>query len=131
MIDGVAEYLPFSNYRLDFAIMVTTICFVANAEMSIKEAYRVLKTGRHLIIGLIDKESLLGKLYRMNKDKCVFYKAAKFYSVGELLTLLGQAEFKDFRFTQTIFHYLSEIKETEPMREGHGEGSFVFIGAVK
>ena len=56
MIDGVAGYLPFSNYRLDFAIMVTTICFVANAEMSIKEAYRVLKTGRHLRSGLSTKK---------------------------------------------------------------------------
>lgn len=131
VIDGVAESLPFANARFDFVIMVTTICFVDNAEVVIKEAYRVLKTGGHLIIGLIDKESPLGKLYQMNKDKSVFYKHAKFYSVGELLTLCEQAGFKDFRFTQTIFHHLAEIKEIEPVKEGHGEGSFVVIKAVK
>jgi SAM-dependent methyltransferase len=84
VIDGVAESLPFTNARFDFALMVTTICFVDNAEMAIKKAYRVLKTGGYLIIGLIDKESPL-----------------------------------------------TEIKEIEPAKEGHGEGSLAVIRAVK
>ncbi|MGB9636357.1 MAG: class I SAM-dependent methyltransferase [Thermoplasmata archaeon] len=131
VVDGVAESLPFASAQFDFAIMVTTICFVDNAEVAIKEAYRVLKSGGYLIIGLIDKESPLGKLYQMNKDKSVFYKHAKFYSVGELVTLLEQAGFKDFRLTQTIFHHPAEIKEIEPVKEGHGEGLFVVVRAVK
>ncbi|MFZ5996999.1 MAG: class I SAM-dependent methyltransferase [Nitrospirota bacterium] len=131
VVDGVAESLPFADARFDFAVMVTTICFVDNVEAALKEAYRVLRPEGCLLIGIIDKESPLGTLYQMHKNKSVFYAPATFYSVGELIVLLEQAEFKDFRFTQTIFHPLAEIKEVEPVKEGYGEGSFVVIKGVK
>jgi ubiquinone/menaquinone biosynthesis C-methylase UbiE len=130
-IDGVAEALPFSDSAFDCALMVTTICFLDDIEVAFKEAYRVLKPSGSLIIGFIDKDSTIGRLYQQKKDRSVFYRAATFYSVEEVIAYLRNAGFRNLLFTQTIFRPLSEIKDIEPFREGYGKGSFVVVKAMK
>jgi len=65
------------------------------------------------------------------KKKSVFYGIATFYTVAEIVLILKKVGFKNFNFTQTIFHSLSKIKAIEPIKEGYGEGSFVTIKALK
>ncbi|MFX1533689.1 MAG: class I SAM-dependent methyltransferase [Promethearchaeota archaeon] len=129
-IDGVAENLPFDDSQFSFVLMVTTICFLDNIQTAFKEANRVLKTGGCLIVGFIDKESPIGKLYQQHKNESPFYKVATFYSVDEIIFHLNEAGFKKFNITQTIFHNLTEIKAVEPIKEGYGEGSFVVVRAT-
>jgi len=131
VIDGVAEDLPFNDVQFDFALMVTTICFLDDIEAAFKEAYKILKPGGLFIIGFIDKDSPIGKLYQQHKNESVFYKVATFYSVDEVISHLKEAGFKNFNFTQTIFHNLTEIKYVEPIKEGYGEGSFVVARGSK
>ena len=131
VIDGVAERLPFDDSIFDFVLMVTTLCFVDDIEASFKEAYRVLGPGGSLIIGFIDKNSPIGKIYQQHKEESVFYAIATFYSVTEVVSYFEKAGFKDFVFVQTIFHNLTEIKDIEPIKEGYGEGSFVVVRAIK
>jgi ubiquinone/menaquinone biosynthesis C-methylase UbiE len=130
-IDGVAEALPFADLQFDFALMVTTICFLDDVEAALKEAYRVIKANGPLIIGFVDKNSPLGKSYLKHKNESVFYKTAVFYSVDEVVCHLTEAGFSDFSFAQTIFHPLKEIRGIEPIKSGYGEGSFVVIRARK
>ncbi len=131
VIDAIAEELPFKDSQFELVLMVTTICFVDNLNLTFREAYRILKLGGYLIIGFVDKDSSLGKLYQQHKEESLFYKIATFYSTKEVVYNLSRVGFKEFNFKQTIFHSLNEIKNVELAKEGYGEGSFVVIRARK
>lgn len=130
-IEGIAEDLPYEDSKFDFAMMVTTICFLDDAEKSFFEVHRILKEGGSFIVGFIDRESMIGRIYQRYKNENVFYKIATFYSVNEVLKILEKSGFHDFEFTQTIFRKLTEINSVEPVKKGHGEGSFVAVKAIK
>jgi len=131
VIDAIAEDLPFKGSQFELALMVTSICFVDNLNLAFRETYRILKPGGYLIIGFVDKDSSLGKLYQQHKENSLFYKIATFYSTREVVYNLSKVGFKEFDFRQTIFHGLNEIKNVEPVKEDYGEGSFVAIRALK
>jgi SAM-dependent methyltransferase len=130
-VPGVAENLPYEDASFDYALMVTTICFVDDPAASFREAMRVLRPRGVFLIGFIDRESPIGRMYEKHKHESVFYRPATFYSVPELEKLLLEAGFRDISYTQTIFSSLDEISEVEPARPGWGEGSFVVIRAEK
>lgn len=92
-IEGRAEKLPFNDETFEFAIMITVICFVDDPLKALKEAYRVIRKNGFLIIGIIDKNSLLGQTYEADKDASRFYSKATFYSAQEIITLAQKAGF--------------------------------------
>lgn len=128
---GTAEKLPLESQSYDFALMVTTICFVDDVNKSIEEAYRILKPGGNFIIGLVDKDSPLGKVYEQIKEQNRFYKFATFYSTEEIIQLLQQNKFENIQTIQTVFGNIEEIKHLQNFKEGYKEGGFVVINAVK
>lgn len=126
-----AENLPFDNESFDFILMVTTICFVENPIQTLKEAERVLKPNGHIILGMIDKDSPLGKLYESRKKESTFYRYANFYSVNQVTNWLRQLKYAYIKICQTIFKNPEEIMAIEPIKEGYGEGGFVVISAER
>ncbi|BAU23115.1 methyltransferase [Caldimicrobium thiodismutans] len=128
---GIAEKLPFKSEIFNVVLLVVTICFLEDPEMALKEVKRVLQPGGRIIVGFVDKDSFLGKIYLAKKEKSIFYREAKFYSVTEVKALLEKTGFKPKLFTQTIFNPLEEITEPQPVKEGYGEGGFVVISAKK
>lgn len=131
VVAGVAEDLPFADARFDFALMVTTICFVDDIDVAFREVHRVLKNAGRFIVGFIDKSSMLGRLYEKGKKENEFYRSANFYSVDDVILRLKRNGFGQFNFVQTIFHRLNEIRGIEPVVNGYGQGSFVVISAEK
>jgi SAM-dependent methyltransferase len=129
--DAVAEKLPFEAECFDYALMVTTICFVDDIMASFCEAARILKTDGSIIIGFVDRDSPLGKLYEKHKSVNVFYREATFFSTREVLVLLTKTGFTDFEAVQTVFGSLASIRTVQEHKPGHGEGGFVVIRARK
>jgi len=131
VIDAVAEDLPFPDESKDFALMVTTICFVDDMYKSFQEAHRVLKQNGHLIIGFVDKNSPIGKLYLEHRNESLFYQDAIFFGTEEIYELLQKTGFKIEETFQTVFGKLTEIKQIQETIEGFGKGGFVVIKAIK
>ena len=131
VLDGVAEKLPFDDSQFDFVLMVTTVCFVDDINKALLEAHRVLSREGMIIIGFVDRNSMVGQIYLDHQNDNVFYKEATFFSVDELVEVIDQSGFVDLTFNQTIFETLSKTTRDEPVKSGHGEGSFVVIRGRK
>jgi len=131
VMDAVAERLPYKDLQFDFVLMVSCISYFHQLHPAFKEAQRVLKNNGVLIIGFIDKNSLIGKNYELKKKESTFYKQAKFYSVERVTDEIRNAGFKDLVYTQTLFEELDLVNKMEPAISGYGDGSFVVIRAIK
>jgi ubiquinone/menaquinone biosynthesis C-methylase UbiE len=130
-IQGVAEDLPFKNAVFDYGLIVTTICFVDNPKAMLNEAHRVLKSKAPLVIGFVDRDSVLGQQYLAHQAESVFYREALFYSAPEVERLLGDTGYVDLVWGQTLSKPLKEIHEIEALSDGHGNGGFVVVRAVR
>jgi SAM-dependent methyltransferase len=130
-IQGIAEALPFKDLVFDYAIVVTTICFVNDPQKMLSETYRVLKAGAPVVIGFVDRASMLGQHYLAHQAESVFYREARFYSSLEVEKLLKDAGFIDLAWAQTLSKPLNEIQAVEPLCDGHGQGGFVVVKAIR
>jgi len=129
--DAKAENLPFDDNTFDYVLMVTTICFLEDPLQAVREIRRILLPTGKIIIGMLDKDSPLGKMYEMKKHDSTIFKYARFYAVNEVLEWLKIEGYNHVQILQTIFHNPEEITTLELIKEGHGEGLFVMISAQK
>jgi ubiquinone/menaquinone biosynthesis C-methylase UbiE len=130
-VQAIAEVLPFPDHSFDYALSVTTICFVDDAMAMLAEAYRVLKPGGDLVIGFIDRNSEIGQHYLAHQAENVFYREATFYSAAEVEQLLLETGFTTPAWVQTLSKMLDETDAIEPLRSGHGQGAFVVVKASR
>jgi ubiquinone/menaquinone biosynthesis C-methylase UbiE len=128
---GVAESLPYADHRFDFVLMNFCISYLDDINKAFREAHRVLKGDGVLVVGFIDKDSILGRQYEERKAESTFYRHAKFYSVEKVISELNRAGFKYTTTRQTLFGELDTINEFQPSKPGHGEGSYVIVRAAK
>jgi len=127
VVEGVAEDLPFTDRTFDFALLVTTICFLDDVRQGLGEAKRVVRPGGRVVVGFVDRESPLGRVYLRHQEESVFYRHATFYSTQEVRDLMEEVGLDALRATQTIFVPLEEVGREEEIREGSGDGSFVVL----
>jgi ubiquinone/menaquinone biosynthesis C-methylase UbiE len=126
---GSGEHLPFEDSVFDYAVIVVTLCFVTDPLKVLKEARRVLKKGGKLIVGIIDRDSFLGRFYQ--EKKSAFYTQADFLAAGEVTNLLKLSGFNRFSCYQTIFSLPDKMNRIEKPQKGYGKGGFVVISARK
>lgn len=126
---GVGEELSFKDSTFDYVAVIVTLCFVQDPEKVIVESARVLKPSGKLIVGIIDKESFLGKFYQQKGS--IFYGHARFFNIEEVVEMMRAAGFGDFAYYQTVFDYPDKLNTVEKALEGFGKGGFVVINAMK
>jgi len=126
---GYGEKLPFKDSTFGYIAIIITLCFVKDPLKVLRESHRVLKRRGKIIVGIIDKDSFLGKLYQEKKSK--FYKEAFFLNVKELIDLLQNTGFNNFTYYQTLFTLPHKMDSVEKPRKGFGKGGFVVISADK
>ncbi len=131
-VAGKGEELPFNEGEFDLVLMAITLSFVDNPDKVMAESRRVLKSNGKLIVGMIDRDSHLGKLYEEKKrQKHRFYKEANIYSASEVIRLIIKHGFIEIDTYQTIFNSLENTKEIEYPEKGFGKGGFVVISGKK
>ena len=84
-IQGDTMALPFPSQSFDLIVMITTLEFISEPIQALSEAFRVARQG--LILGVINKHSLLGWRYRQ-KDGPI-WSVAKLYTPRELIRLVS------------------------------------------
>lgn len=131
MCQALGEALPFADGQFDVVLIVTVICFVADASLLLQEARRVLKNSGRLVLGFIDRTSALGRLYETRQATDTFYRQARFHSATDVAGLVRQAGFLGIRFRQTILGLPGEGQCAQRVIPGHGEGAFVVLSAHK
>ncbi len=131
VVQAIAEALPFADSRFDRALCVTTLCFVDDAGVMLRETRRVLKPGGVLVIGLIDRTSDLGRRYRAHQAESLFYREATLFSAAEVERLLLDTGFIEPVWVQTLSKAPEEMDEMEPLRAGTGRGAFVVVRAKR
>jgi ubiquinone/menaquinone biosynthesis C-methylase UbiE len=128
VINSKAEKLPFHSLSFDYAVMITTDCFLDNISKAFTEAHCIIKKNGFFIVAMIDKDSELGKQYEAKKTTSIWYKDAHFHSVHEITDQLQQAGFTNFEYWQTLFTNKEELTNPLP---GFGKGGFVVIRSQK
>jgi SAM-dependent methyltransferase len=102
VVNITAEEMNFEE-EFDFALIVTTICFVKDPLKTLQNTYKALKKGGFVLVAFVDLNSPLGKLYEKNKEKSKFYKEATFFTKDDIIKLLKKVGFKDFECVENLY----------------------------
>lgn len=124
---GSGEDLPFADHFFDYVAIINALCFVNDPIKVLEEAKRVLKKDGKIIVGIIDRDSFLGKFYQ--KKKSVFYAQAHFLSVRNAAEMLKKAGFRKMRYQQALFKLPDKLEAVEKTRNSFGKGGFVVISS--
>jgi len=105
LVAGDAGSLPFSAARFDVVISVATLCFSASPQQPIREMARVLKLGGRLILGELGGWNAWAVQRRVKGWLgSSIWRAARFRSRKELITLADGADLRDATITGAIFY---------------------------
>lgn len=130
IIAGRAEAVPAPDGDYDYVTMIVTVCYVTDVDKAFREVLRILKPGGVFVVGFIDKDSDLGKVYQKKKLINKFYKDARFYSSAQISGHLQKAGFKNVSARQCLF-LCDGVLETGHIQENYGTGGFVAFRAEK
>ena len=89
LVQGDGHRLPFPDASFSAVLSMTTLEFVQDPPMAVREMIRCLKPGGMLVVGVLNAYSYLGlkrKLFRGST-----FKGAHFFTFGELKRLLAGA----------------------------------------
>jgi SAM-dependent methyltransferase len=113
---------------------VVTLCFVEDPGAVLCEAFRVLREGGQVILGMVLEESPWGRAYRrLGEEGHPFYSMATFYTHGEILWHLEEAGFSSTETFSTLFQPPGRpAYDSETPRQGYDPAAgFTVLRALK
>lgn len=129
VLRAAGEDLPFAGGAFRRVLMMTVLCFLADPARAVSEALRVLRPGGCLVIGMIERESALGRAARARRDGESFYAGARFLSAGEVLDLLPEEVRERAEVFPVTLPAEPKTGESPAAGEGHGRDGFLVISA--
>lgn len=94
---GDAQALPFANARFDYAVAITSLCFIADQARALRELARVTR-GR-VALGLLNRHSLLHR----QKAGHGAYRGAHWHTAREVRDLFAQCGMPDVALCFAIY----------------------------
>ena len=125
--------LPFDDETFDAVVSLSALEFVSDLSEALKEAYRVLKHGGRLVIGIIGGNSVWSRYYeaKAKKDPKSVFRFAHFPTLDELVSAMpGEGvQGKAVLFVPPDFDFERAnealMLEEEARRQGRKDGGFV------
>lgn len=91
VVQGRGEVLPFLSDSFEYVLMMTVICFVQDPVQILAEILRVLKPGKALVTGFIEKDGEIAMQYSHEKTKGRFLQYARFLTADEVADFYASA----------------------------------------
>jgi SAM-dependent methyltransferase len=113
--------------------LIVTLCFVDSPVAVLREAYRIIKPGGKIVLGLVLRDSDWGQFYLTKKQEGHrFYKYATFYSYQQVIEFLENTGFAVEKVVSTLFQKPNGVDEMEMSREGFSpDAGFTIVVASK
>ncbi|GAB6947659.1 class I SAM-dependent methyltransferase [Vulcanisaeta sp. JCM 16161] len=141
---GVAENLPFPDGEFDTVLLNGVLDYVTDDVKAVKEAYRVLKPGGHIVVADVIAEGSYGLLYKLaeslggwdntyiarvkppNPYPIEYVRQARWHTVEEIMNLLRNAGFVIVKVAQTLTRHPKYSNEAiEYPIDGYDRGDYV------
>ncbi len=130
---GKGEERFFNEGTFGTVFLIVTLCFVDSPVAVLQEAYRILKPGGKVVLGLVLRDSIWGRFYLTKKRKGHrFYRHATFYSYQEVTDLLEHAGFAVEKVISTLFQKPCKVQAMEmPLEVFSPDAGFTIVVATK
>jgi SAM-dependent methyltransferase len=93
VVIGEGENLPYRAGSFDRVLMMTVICFLDDIVAAFREAFRVLKPEGILVVGFIERDGEIHRVYQHESTKGRFLRFAKFRTFDEVIHFFKDAGF--------------------------------------
>lgn len=91
LLRGDSSHLPFKDDSFDIVALITSMEYMPNPVMVLREGLRVARKG--IILGLMNKWSLptIRRIIQIKMGRNPYYQGAKFYSIADMKKILNEA----------------------------------------